>query len=183
MEMERLNGDDELSSPGLVLQRSQALRVADWRSPQRSCTRRTSTATQCSEASTLPAPPPPCARAKVAADGTVSVPRADVAMDCRLAPHPSRVRSQYDGAVIISLSNATTAELTYARGRAVQANLNDYRAMRMAGAPGEFHVHLVESGGPIEGVGVPGVPPGAAAFANVASTATRQRSRTAPFAR
>lgn len=119
-------------------------------------------------------------RVKVAADGSVTIPRVDIAMDCGFAAHPDRVRSQCEGAVIMSLSNAMTSELTYARGRVVQANLNDYRVMRMAGAPAEIRVHLVESGGPIGGVGEPGVPPVAPAFANAVAAARLARVRSLP---
>jgi isoquinoline 1-oxidoreductase beta subunit len=124
-------------------------------------------------------------RVKVAADGTVTVPRVDIAMDCGFAAHPERVRSQCEGAVIMSLSNAMTSELTFARGRVVQSNLNDYRVLRMAGAPKDIRVHLIESGGPIGGVGEPGVPPVAPAFANAVAAArgARARPRDLPTAR
>jgi isoquinoline 1-oxidoreductase beta subunit len=117
---------------------------------------------------------------KVGADGAITVPRVDIAMDCGFAVHPERVRSQCEGAVIMSLSNAMTSELTYARGRAVQSNLNDYRVLRMAGAPREIRVHLVESDGPIGGVGEPGVPPVAPAYANAVFSAIGKRERALP---
>ena len=91
-------------------------------------------------------------------------------MDCGFAAHPERVRSQCEGAVVMSLSNAMTSELTYARGRAVQSNLNDYRVLRMAGAPGEIRVHLVDAEGPIGGWRT-SVPPVAPAFANALARA------------
>ncbi len=116
-------------------------------------------------------------RVKVEADGSVSVPRVDIAMDCGFAAHPDRVRSQCEGAVVMSLSNAMTSELTYARGRAVQANLNDYRVLQMSGAPKEIRVHLLDANGPIGGVGEPGVPPVAPAFANAVAAARGARAR------
>jgi len=119
-------------------------------------------------------------RVKVVSDGTVSVPRVDIAMDCGYAVHPDRVRSQCEGAVVMGLSNTMLSELTYARGRVVQTNLADYKVMRMAGAPKEIRVHLVASGGPIGGVGEPGVPPVGAAFANAVAAAGRARVRTLP---
>lgn len=118
---------------------------------------------------------------KVGADGAVTVPRVDIAMDCGYAAHPDRVRSQCEGAVIMGLSNAMTSELTYARGRVVQGNLYDYRVLRMPGAPREIRVHLVDANGPIGGVGEPGVPPVAPAFANAVFAATRQRVRAIPY--
>ncbi len=119
-------------------------------------------------------------RVKVAADGSITVPRVDIAMDCGFAAHPERVRSQCEGAVVMSLSNAMTSELTYARGRTVQSNYNDYRVLRITGAPTETHVHLVHAGGPIGGVGEPGVPPVAPAFANAVAAARGIRVRSLP---
>jgi isoquinoline 1-oxidoreductase subunit beta len=120
-------------------------------------------------------------RVKVGADGAVTVPRVDIAMDCGFAAHPDRVRSQCEGAVIMGLSNAMTSELTYARGRVVQSNFTDYRVLRMSGAPREIRVHLVEANGPIGGVGEPGVPPVGPAFANAVAATTRQRARSIPM--
>ncbi len=122
-------------------------------------------------------------RVKVEADGSISVPRVDIAMDCGYAAHPDRVRSQCEGAVIMSLSNAMLSELTFARGRVVQSNLNDYRVLRMAGAPKDIRVHLVDAVGPIGGVGEPGVPPVAPAFANAVFAAKRTRIRSLPTQR
>ena len=119
-------------------------------------------------------------RVKVDAKGAVSIPRVDIAMDCGFAVHPDRVRSQCEGAVIMSLSNALVSELSFAKGRTVQRNLNDYKVLRMNASPREIKVHLVHSGGPIGGVGEPGVPPVAPALANAIFAATGKRIRTLP---
>jgi isoquinoline 1-oxidoreductase beta subunit len=80
----------------------------------------------------------------------------------------------------MGLSNAMTSELTYARGRVVQSNFGDYRVLRMSGAPQEIRVHLVDAGGPIGGVGEPGVPPVGPAFANAVFAAMNTRIRSLP---
>jgi isoquinoline 1-oxidoreductase beta subunit len=118
---------------------------------------------------------------KVGPKGAVTIPRVDIAMDCGYAVHPDRVRSQCEGAVIMSLSNAMTSELTYAKGRTVQHNLNDYQVVRMNQAPKVIKVHLTHTGGPIGGVGEPGVPPVAPAFANAIFAATGRRLRSLPL--
>ena len=120
-------------------------------------------------------------RVKVGPRGAITIPRVDIAMDCGFAVHPDRVRSQCEGAVIMSLSNAMTSELSYAKGRTVQSNYNDYKVLRMCAAPRETHVHLVHSGGPIGGVGEPGVPPVAPALANAIYAATGKRIRSLPI--
>lgn len=119
-------------------------------------------------------------RVKVATDGTLTIPRVDIAMDCGFAVNPDRVRAQCEGAVIMSLSNALTSELSYANGRTVQSNYHDFQVLRMSAAPLETHVHLVHSGGPIGGVGEPGVPPVAPALVNAIFAATGQRIRSLP---
>jgi isoquinoline 1-oxidoreductase beta subunit len=118
---------------------------------------------------------------KVGADGAITIPRVDIAMDCGFAVNPDRVRSQCEGAVVMSLSNAMTSELSYRAGRTVQSNYGDYRVLRMNAAPRETHVHLVDAGGPIGGVGEPGVPPVAPALTNAIFAATGKRIRTLPI--
>jgi len=41
---------------------------------------------------------------KIGPKGAIKIPRVDIAMDCGYAVHPDRVRSQCEGAVIMSLS-------------------------------------------------------------------------------
>jgi isoquinoline 1-oxidoreductase subunit beta len=52
----------------------------------------------------------------VADDGQVSVPRVDIAVDCGLAMNPDRVRSQMEGAAIMSISNALYSYITVQQG-------------------------------------------------------------------
>jgi len=44
--------------------------------------------------------------AAVPKDGTVSVPRVDMAVDCGVAAFPDRIRSQMEGAAVMALSSA-----------------------------------------------------------------------------
>ena len=44
--------------------------------------------------------------AAVPKDGTVSVPRVDMAVDCGFAAFPDRIRSQMEGAAVMALSSA-----------------------------------------------------------------------------
>lgn len=118
---------------------------------------------------------------KVEASGALSIPRVDIAMDCGFAVHPERVKSQCEGAVIMSLSNALVSELSYAKGRTVQHSLDDYHVLRANAAPRQIAVHLVHTGGPIGGVGEPGVPPVAPALANAIFAATGKRLRSLPL--
>ena len=118
----------------------------------------------------------------VADDGSWSVPRVDLAIDCGQYVNPDRVRSQQEGAVVFGLSIARDSEITAANGRIVQGNFNDYRVLRFEMTP-ETHVHLVESSAPPAGAGEPGVPPIAPALANALFAATGKRFRELPLGR
>jgi isoquinoline 1-oxidoreductase beta subunit len=113
-------------------------------------------------------------------DGSWSVPRVDIAIDCGQYVNPDRVRSQQEGAVIFGLSLARDSEITALNGRIVQGNFNDYRVLRIGMTP-ETRVHLVESQAPPAGVGEPGVPPIAPALANALFAATGNRFRELPL--
>jgi len=115
-------------------------------------------------------------------DGSWTVPRVDVAIDCGQYVNPDRVMSQQEGAVIFGLSLARDSKITATNGRIVQGNFNNYRVLRIGMTP-ETHVHLVESSAPPAGVGEPGVPPIAPAIANAIFAATGKRFRELPLGR
>ncbi len=120
--------------------------------------------------------------AAVAKDGTVSVPRVDMAVDCGFAAYPDRIRSQMEGAAVMALSSALYGEITFHEGRAQQNNFNDFQVARMTAAPRETRVHIVERDAPPGGVGEPGVPPFAPALCNAIFAATGKRIRRLPIA-
>jgi isoquinoline 1-oxidoreductase beta subunit len=113
-------------------------------------------------------------------DGSWSVPRVDLAIDCGTYVNADRVRAQQEGAVIFGLSLARDSEVTAAGGRIVQGNFNDYRVLRIGQTP-DTRVHLVPSEAPPSGVGEPGVPPIAPAVANALFAATGKRFRELPL--
>lgn len=118
---------------------------------------------------------------EVGRDGSLRIPRVDVAIDPGFVVHPERIRAQMEGSTIMGLGNALYGEITFREGRAVQSNFTDYRVMRMDAAPREIHVHIVPSGGPPGGVGEPGVPPTAPALCNAIFAATGKRIRSLPI--
>ncbi len=120
--------------------------------------------------------------AAVGKDGTVSVPRVDMAVDCGFAAYPDRIRSQMEGAAVMALSSALYGEITFRKGRAQQNNFNDFQVVRMDVAPSETHVYIIESDAPPGGVGEPGVPPFAPALCNAIFAATGKRIRRLPIA-
>jgi len=120
--------------------------------------------------------------AAVGKDGTVSVPRVDMAVDCGFAAFPDRIRSQMEGAAVMALSSALYGEITFREGRVQQNNFNDFQVARMNVAPRETRVYIVESDAPPGGVGEPGVPPFAPALGNAIFAATGKRIRRLPIA-
>ncbi len=120
------------------------------------------------------------AEVAVREDGSWSVPRVDIAIDCGTYVNADRVRAQQEGAVIFGLSLARLSEITAQNGRIQQGNFNDYRVLRCDGTP-ETRVYLVDSEAPPAGVGEPGVPPIAPAVANALFAATGRRFRELPL--
>jgi len=116
----------------------------------------------------------------VEADGSWTVPRVDLAIDCGQYVNPDRVKSQQEGAVVFGLSLARDSEITARNGRIVQGNFNNYRVLRIGMTP-QTHIHLVDSKAPPAGVGEPGVPPIAPAVANALFAATGKRFRELPL--
>jgi isoquinoline 1-oxidoreductase beta subunit len=116
----------------------------------------------------------------VADDGSWSVPRVDIAIDCGTYVNPDRVRAQQEGAVVFGLSLARDSQITASQGRIDQGNFNDYRVLRIGQTP-DTRVHLVDSEAPPAGVGEPGVPPIAPAVANAIFAATGKRFRELPL--
>lgn len=113
-------------------------------------------------------------------DGTLEIPRVDVAADPGFITNPDRVRAQFEGATVMGLSNALYGEVSFKNGRAVQSNFTDYKVARMDAAPRDVRVHLV-AGSPLPGgVGEPGVPPIAPALGNAIFAATGVRIRRLP---
>ncbi|MFC3612611.1 molybdopterin cofactor-binding domain-containing protein [Lutimaribacter marinistellae] len=122
--------------------------------------------------------------AKVDADGALTIPRVDIALDCGAVVNPERVRAQLEGAVLQGVSLATIGEITFAEGRVEQSNFWDYEVTRIDAAPREIHTHLVQPTGfdqPLGGVGEPGVPPVAPALTNAIYSATGKRIRSLPI--
>ncbi len=114
------------------------------------------------------------------ADGSLSIPRVDVAADGGFIANPDRVKAQFEGATIMGISNALYGEVTFRAGRPVQSNFDQYKVARMNVAPQEIRVHLVQSDAKPGGIGEPGVPPVAPALGNAIFAATGRRIRSLP---
>ena len=110
----------------------------------------------------------------------VKIDKVFVAVDVGTALDPRNLEAQVQSGVIFGLSAALYGEITFAKGAAEQSNFHDYPVLRMQQAP-RIVVKVLESGGPIRGVGETGVPPAAPALANAIFHATGKRIRELPL--
>jgi isoquinoline 1-oxidoreductase beta subunit len=118
--------------------------------------------------------------ASVADGKTVKVHRVTAAVDCGFAINPDQVVAQIQGAVAYGLSAALYGEITVDQGRVQQGNFDDYPILRLEDSP-PVDVHIVENGGPLGGLGEPGLPPLAPALAGAIFAATGKRIRRLPL--
>ncbi|MEM7423818.1 MAG: molybdopterin cofactor-binding domain-containing protein [Pseudomonadota bacterium] len=123
-----------------------------------------------------------CAHVKIV-DGTITVPRIDMAIDCGFAANPERIESQIQGAAVQGMTAALYSAVTFEDGEAQQANYDTYEMVRANNFPQRVNVHVVPHPFSVHasGVGEPGVPPVAPAIGNAIFHATGTRFRDIPF--
>jgi isoquinoline 1-oxidoreductase beta subunit len=100
---------------------------------------------------------------------------------CNLAVNPLSIEAQVQGAVLAALGTTLPgAAITFKDGVVEQGNFNDYTVARMPDMP-HVEVFIVPSADPPTGMGEPGLPPLAPAFANAIFRLTGKRLRKLPF--
>ncbi len=111
---------------------------------------------------------------------SIKVHNVACAIDCGMAVNPDQVEAQMQGGILHGLSAALWGQVTFAKGVVSPRNFNRYRVVRLPEMP-QIKVQIVNSGGPLGGVGEPGVPPIAPAIANAYARLTGKRIRSLPF--
>ena len=107
--------------------------------------------------------------------------RVTAGVHCNLAVNPLGVEAQVEGAAIMGLSMCLPgAAITLKDGEVEQRNFNAFAIPRIGDTPA-FDVHIVPSAEPPTGMGEPGLPPLAPAFANALARLTGRPIRTLPF--
>ena len=100
---------------------------------------------------------------------------------CNLAVNPLTIEAQVQGAVLMALGTTLPgAAITLKDGVVEQQNFGDYIVARMPDMP-HVEVFIVPSGEAPTGMGEPGLPPLAPAFANAIFKLTGKRLRKLPF--
>jgi isoquinoline 1-oxidoreductase beta subunit len=103
------------------------------------------------------------------------------AVHCNRTVNPLSVQAQVEGSVLMALGTTLPgAAITLKDGMVQQQNFGDYKVARMSDMP-EVSVHIVPSDDPPTGMGEPGLPPLAPAFANAIAKLTGKRLRRLPF--
>jgi isoquinoline 1-oxidoreductase beta subunit len=111
---------------------------------------------------------------------SIKVHKVACAIDCGMVVNPDQVEAQMQGGILHGLSAALWGHVTFDKGVVSPRNFDRYRIIRMREVP-QITVQVVNSGGPLGGVGEPGVPPIAPAIANAYARLTGKRIRTLPF--
>jgi isoquinoline 1-oxidoreductase beta subunit len=114
-------------------------------------------------------------------DGQPVLHRVTAGVHCNLVVNPRTVEAQVQGAALMGLSMCLPgAAITLKDGEVQQSNFGDFAVPRITYMPA-FAVHVVPSAEPPTGMGEPGLPPLAPAFANAIARLTGKTPRELPF--
>jgi isoquinoline 1-oxidoreductase beta subunit len=114
-------------------------------------------------------------------DGAPKLHRVTAGVHCNLAVNPMTIEAQVQGAALMGLGTTLPgAQITLKDGVVEQQNFNGYTVARMPDMP-HVEVFIVPSADAPTGMGEPGLPPLAPAFANAIAKLTGKRLRKLPF--
>lgn len=114
-------------------------------------------------------------------DGTPKLHAVTAGVHCNLAVNPRSVEAQVQGGALMGLGMCLPgAAITFKDGQVEQGNFNDYTVARLTDMPA-IAVHIVPSADAPTGMGEPGVPPLAPAFANAIAKLSGHTPRELPF--
>lgn len=114
-------------------------------------------------------------------DGTPKLHRITAGVHCNLVVNPKSVEAQVQGGALMGLSMCLPGgAITLKDGVVEQSNFGDFAVPRITDMP-QVAVHIVPSADPPKGMGEPGLPPLAPAFANAIAQLTGKTPRELPF--
>ncbi|MDB5770597.1 MAG: carbon monoxide dehydrogenase [Burkholderia sp.] len=113
--------------------------------------------------------------------GVPKLHKVTAGVHCNRAVNPLSVEAQVEGAVLMAVGTTLPgAAITLKDGVVQQQNFGDYTVARMPDMP-QVSVHIVPSNDPPTGMGEPGFPPLAPAYANALAKLSGKRLRRLPF--
>jgi isoquinoline 1-oxidoreductase beta subunit len=116
-------------------------------------------------------------------DGTPTLHSVTAGVHCNLVVNPKTVEAQVQGAALMGLSMCLPgAAITLKDGIVEQSNFSDFVVPRITDMP-QIAVYMVPSADAPTGMGEPGLPPLAPAFANAVTALTGKPLRELPFKR
>ena len=114
-------------------------------------------------------------------DGKPVLHRVTSGVQRNLAGNPRSVETQVQGAAVMGLSMCLAGSaITLKDGVVEQSNFGEFTVARITDMP-DFEVHVVPSADAPTGMGEPGLPPLAPAFANAIAQLTGKPLRQLPF--
>jgi isoquinoline 1-oxidoreductase beta subunit len=116
-------------------------------------------------------------------DGTPTLHSVTAGVHCNLVVNPKSVEAQVQGGALMGLSMCLPgAAITLKDGAVEQSNFSDFAVPRITDMP-QIAVHMVPSADAPTGMGEPGLPPLAPAFANAVAALSGKPVRELPFKR
>lgn len=113
--------------------------------------------------------------------GQAKLHTATAGVHCNLAVNPKTIEAQVQGGALMGLGMCLeNAAITFKDGLVEQSNFGEYAVARITDMP-QMSVHIVPSAEPPTGMGEPGLPPLAPAFANAIAKLTGKAPRSLPF--
>jgi isoquinoline 1-oxidoreductase beta subunit len=113
--------------------------------------------------------------------GQPTLHKVTAGVHCNTPVNPLSIEAQVQGAALMGLGTTLPgAAVTFRDGIVQQSNFSDYTVARMPQMPA-IEVHIVPSTEPPTGMGEPGLPPLAPAFANAIAKLTGKPLRELPF--
>jgi len=114
-------------------------------------------------------------------NGTPKLHTVTAGVHCNQVVNPMTIEAQVQGAVLMAVGTTLPgAAITLKDGKVEQSQLSDYTVARIPDMP-QVAVHTVASTEPPTGMGEPGFPPLAPAYANALFKVTGKRLRKLPF--
>lgn len=107
--------------------------------------------------------------------------RVTAGVHCNFCVNPRTVEAQVQGAAMMAVATTLPGHaITLKDGVVQQGNFHEFVPARLPDAP-VIDVHVVDSSEPPKGMGEPGLPPLAPAYANALARLTGRRQRELPF--